>query len=64
MRVRPVRRVRLVRGDRIGRRFEKAFGGLLGTYGRIQLLDAETKRQAPAISDVRTGNVGVSPRDG
>lgn len=56
--------VRLVRGDRIGRRFEKAFGGLLGTYGRIQLLDAETKRQAPAISDVRTGNVGVSPRDG
>jgi len=45
--------VRLVRGDRIGRRLDTFWGRLIHTYGRIKRVDDEVKGAPPAIPDPR-----------
>lgn len=55
--------VRLVRGDRIGRRLDNRLGGLLNTYGRIQRMEADVKGPAPAkIPDLRSQGIVVAPQ--
>lgn len=53
--------VRLVRGDRIGRRLNNAIGGMLSTYGHIQRVEARVKGAAPATADLRAGNLAATP---
>ncbi|MFT4149803.1 MAG: ABC transporter ATP-binding protein/permease [Paracoccaceae bacterium] len=54
--------VRLVRGDRIGRRLDSRLGGVLSTFGKIQIVEAGVKEPAGTLSPVRVWDLPAAGR--